>query len=86
MINQRPKKEANELKVVPNEASVSQFINRRKPKPQDPTKKKAIPVYLPPQLEAEVSADAEADFITRNAWITEACKFYLKYKRGEPKF
>jgi hypothetical protein len=83
MINTRPKKDPTDLKVVPNEAAVSQYINRRKPREQDPSKKKPIPVYLPPPLEAEVKDDAKANFQTRNAWITDACVFYLKYKRGE---
>jgi hypothetical protein len=51
--------------------------------PVDPTKKKSLPLYLPPVLEAEIQADADADFITRNQWITDACKFYLKFKRDQ---
>jgi hypothetical protein len=86
MINQQPLKGSKELKVVPNDKAVNEFINRRKPKPKDPSKKTPVPLYLPPPLLAEIDADVEADFTTRNAWLIEACKFYLQHKRTAPKF
>jgi hypothetical protein len=82
MINPRSKSDQNNIKLVPADPAATDFINRRKRREQDPTKKRAMPLYLPPQLEAEVVADAKANFMTRNAWITEACRFYLRHRRS----
>jgi hypothetical protein len=84
-INIRAKKTQDDINLDSNkEAVATAYIKKRKPKaPVDPTKKKSLPLYLPPVLEAEIQADADADFITRNQWITDACKFYLKFKRDQ---